>query len=506
MREIKQTDSICPICRRVISATVYEEDEKVYITKKCPEHGRVVDLYWGDYGEYLRAQSFENLGAKLENPQTEVNKGCPQDCGICPEHKSHTVLALIDVTNRCNLRCPICFAHAGEAGYHYEPTQNQIREMMVNLLSSKPVPPPAVQFTGGEPTVREDLPEIIRMAYDLGFVHTQVSSNGIRMAEDADYCRTLKKAKLSTVYLQFDGVTPQPYIQARGFDLFDIKKRAIRNLSEAGFKSIVLVPVLMKGVNDDQIGDIIRFAVDHRDCIRAVNFQPVAFTGRIDRDERDRMRITIPDLMRLAEVQTDGLINRNSWYPVSITVPLCQFLSKVKAEKFVDLSPHQHCGMGTYLFIDGEKVTPITDHLNVEGLLDSIVSADSRLGEGRTIRSRLTAVSGILRNIRFRQLHKFITALIYNSDYHSLDRMHHSMILISSMHFMDLYNFDLDRVKRCVIHYPVPDGRIIPFCAMNNFHRREIERKFAFPLRESLTTPRYDVDALTKKIKGESSF
>jgi uncharacterized radical SAM superfamily Fe-S cluster-containing enzyme len=199
--------------------------------------------------------------------------------------------------------------------------------MMTNLLSNKPVPPPAIQFTGGEPTIREDLPEIIRMAYDMGYVHTQVSSNGIKMAEDAEYCRTLKKAKLSTVYLQFDGVTPEPFIRARGVDLLDIKKRAMRNLSEAGFKSIVLVPVLMKGVNDDQVGDIIRFAIDHKDCIRGVNFQPVAFTGRINRVEKESMRITIPDLMRLAEEQTDGLIKSKDWYPVSIAVPLCKFLS-----------------------------------------------------------------------------------------------------------------------------------------------------------------------------------
>ena len=504
MREIRQTDSICPICHKVLPATIYEEDGKVYITKKCPEHGEVVDLYWGDYTEYIRAQSFENFGVKLENPQTDVDKGCPQDCGICPKHKSHTVLALIDVTNRCNLRCPICFAHAGAAGYLYEPSKDQIRDMMVNLLSIKPVPPPAVQFTGGEPTVREDLPEIIKMAYDMGFVHTQVSSNGIKMAEDAEYCHTLKKAMLSTVYLQFDGVTPEPFIRARGVDLFDIKKRAIRNLSEAGFKSIVLVPVLMKGVNDDQVGDIIRFAIDHKDCIRAVNFQPVAFTGRINRDERDSMRITIPDLMRLAEDQTNGLVKKNDWYPVSITVPLCQFLSNVKAEKFVDLSPHQHCGLGTYLFIDEDKVTPITDHLDVEGLLKSIISANSRLEEGKTTRARLTAVSGILKNIRFKQLHKFITALIYKSDYHSLDRLHHSMILISSMHFMDPYNFDLERVQRCVIHYPVPDGRIIPFCAMNNLHRQEIEKQFARPLKSSNVTPLFDVEALTERINKEN--
>lgn len=503
MKDIKQTYSVCPICNLVIPAKIYEEDGKVYITKACPEHGEVTDLYWGDYEEYVRAQGFESLGTKLENPRTEVRKGCPYDCGICPEHKSHTVLALIDVTNRCNLRCPICFANAGTARYLYEPSKEQIREMMINLLSNRPIPPPAIQFTGGEPTVRDDLPELIKMAADLGFVHTQVSSNGLKMAESAEYCRTLKRAGLSTVYLQFDGVTPEPYIRARGFDLFEIKKRAINNLREAGFRGIVLVPVLMKGVNDNQVGDIIRFAIDNKDCIRCVNFQPVSLSGRINKAERERMRITIPDLMRLAEEQTGGLIKSSYWYPVPSTVPFCKFLSKAKDEKFVEISPHPHCGMGSYLFIEGEKVTPLSDHLDIEGLLESINAANSRMEQGKTMRSRMTAVSGILRKIKLRQLYKFISLLIYKSDYHSLDRLHHQMILISSMHFMDTYNFDLERVQRCVIHYAVPDGRIIPFCAMNNFHREEIEKKFSKPLKETSITPLYDVDALTKRIKEE---
>ena len=154
----RKTKSLCPICLKVIKATIYDENNKVYITKTCPEHGEYTDLYWGDYEQYKRAQRYEAPGEKLSNPRTEKVNGCPYDCGICPEHKSHTVLAIIDVTNRCNLRCPICFAHAGAAGYLYEPSKEEIRKTMENLRANRPVPPPALQFSGGEPTVREDLP------------------------------------------------------------------------------------------------------------------------------------------------------------------------------------------------------------------------------------------------------------------------------------------------------------------------------------------------------------
>ena len=274
---------------KVLPAEIFEKDGKVYIKKNCPEHGFFQELYWGDYELYTAAEAYEVFGEKLTNPRTVVNRGCPYDCGICTEHKSHTVLAIIDITNRCNLRCPICFAHAGVAGYLYEPSKEEIREMMVNLRSNLPTPPPGLQFSGGEPTVRDDLPELVKMAKDLGFQHVEVNSNGIKMAESAEYCRTLKKAGVSTVYLQFDGVTPEPYKVTRGFNLLEIKIQALKNLKEGGFHSVVLVPVLVGGVNTDQVGDIINFAIDNIDIVRCINFQPVAITGRINTKEREKM-------------------------------------------------------------------------------------------------------------------------------------------------------------------------------------------------------------------------
>ena len=505
MKEIKQTKSLCPECLKVIPATIYEENEKVYLRKTCPEHGEFTDLYWGDYEQYKRALKYDHLGRKLDNPRTKVDRGCPYDCGICPEHNSHTVLAIIDVTNRCNLRCPICFAHAGAAGYLYEPTKEQIRGMLENLRANTPIAPPALQFSGGEPTVRDDLPELVRMAKELGFDHVEVNSNGIRMAESVDYCRTLQEAGVSTVYLQFDGVTPKPYLVARGFDLFDIKKKALANLKEAGFRSIVLVPVLVGDVNDDQVGDIIRFAIDHRDIVRCVNFQPVSITGRINRKEREKMRITIPDLMRLAEEQTDGLIKQEDWYPVSTVIPFSRFIGKLKERKYVDFSCHPHCGMGTYLVMDGDKVAPITDYLKVDPFLEAIEAASRKIDEDHRTRAKMTIAAAALKNISFGMLRKFLLPVIWKGDYESLSDLHHRMIMIGSMHFMDPYNFDLERVNRCVIHYATPDGRIIPFCSMNALHRRSVEKKFAQPLEEAKMTPLFDVEGFNKKLREEAS-
>ena len=498
MNEIKQTKSLCPECLKVIPATIYEEDGKVYLNKRCAEHGEVTDLYWGDSEQYRRVVKYESLGTKLDNPRTTVVKGCPYDCGICTEHNSHTVLAIIDVTNRCNLRCPICFAHAGAAGYLYEPTREQIRGMLENLRSNTPVAPPALQFSGGEPTVRDDLPDLARMAKELGFDHLEVNSNGIRMAESVAYCRTLKEAGVSTVYLQFDGVTPEPYIVARGFDLLPIKMKALANLKEAGFRSVVLVPVLVGGVNEGQVGDIIRFAIEHQDIVRGINFQPVSITGRINRKERERMRITIPDLMRLAEEQTDGLIRRDDWFTVPTVTPFARFVGKLKKRKYVDFSVHPHCGMATYLVADGDRMVPITRYLDVDGFLQEIENASKKLDEGHATRAKISIGSAALKHVSFGMLRKLLLPIIWSGDYHSLSDLHHKMIMVGAMHFMDSYNFDLERVNRCAIHYATPDGRIIPFCTMNTLHRRSVEEKFAQPLDASNITPLADIESIKK--------
>ncbi len=506
MNIIKNTNSLCPKCKKVISAEIFQENCKVYIRKTCPEHGEWSDLYWSDYDQYIRAEKYAYAGTKLENPGVSTKLGCPYDCGICPEHKSHTVLAIIDITNRCNLRCPICFAHAGAAGYLYEPTKEEIKKMLENLRNNRPVAPSGLQFSGGEPTVREDLSELINMARDIGFIHVEINSNGIKMAESVDYCKSLKEAGASTVYLQFDGVTPEPYKITRGFDLLPIKRRALQNLKKAGFHSVVLVPVLVGGVNIDQVGDIIRFAIENRDVVRCVNFQPVAITGRIDTKKRAQMRVTIPDLIRLINEQTNGLIKESDWFPVPTPVPFAKFISHLKNEEYVDFSAHPHCGMATYLIMENDQVELISKYLNVEGLISSINKANTRLESGKTTTAKASAISGVMKNVKIGIFSKYLLPIMKNGNYDSLSDLHHKMVMISSMHFMDPYNFDLERVQRCVVHYATPNGKIIPFCTMNTLHRTSTEKKFARPLDKKRNTPLYDVESLNKKILKEEAF
>lgn len=483
MQVLKQTKSLCPECLKVIDATVYEEDGKVYMRKTCPEHGEFQDLYWSDYEQYVRVEKFRYVGDGLNNPRTETVNGCPYDCGICPNHKSHTALAIIDVTNRCNLRCPVCFANAAAAGYVYEPTKEQIRGMLENLRRNDPVPATALQFSGGEPTVREDLFELIRMAKELGFRHVEVNTNGLRLAESVEYCRGLREAGMSTVYLQFDGLTPEVYKFTRGRDLLDVKMRAIENLRKAGVKSIVLVVTLIKGVNDNQLGDIIRFAVKNFDVVRCINVQPVSICGRIPQEEREKMRITITDFMRLCEEQTNGKIRMNDFYPVPTVVPVSKAVGALKGKRYVEFTAHPHCGMATYLFVENGDIVPITKYGNVDKFIESMQKVYEDAAQGKTKKAKLRLLAA-LRHIKFSFLRKYVWRVLREGSYEALGDLQRKSILLSSMHFMDPYNFDLQRVENCVIHYAVPDGRIIPFCTMNSIHRPKIEKQFSMSIKE----------------------
>lgn len=480
---IKETKSICPECLKVLSAIVFEKDNKVYMRKECPEHGEFQDVYWSDYEQYERAEQFRHEGDGLRNPRTQSKQGCPYDCGICPQHKSHTALAIIDVSNRCNLRCPVCFATAGTTGYVYEPSKKEIWEMLENLRRNDPVPATALQYSGGEPTIREDLLDLIRMAKEVGFRHVEVNTNGLRLAQSVDYCRGLMEAGLSTVYLQFDGVTSDVYQFTRGCDLLDIKLKAIENCRKAGVDSIVLVVTLVKGVNDHQIGDIIRFAIQNFDVVRCVNVQPVSLCGRIPEREREKMRITIPDFMRLCEEQTNGKIKVSDFYPVPTVVPVSRAVGALKNRRYVEFTAHPHCGMSTFIFVEDDEIVPITHYGNVNGFIRAMDGVYEEAVKGHESRAKLRLI-GAMRHVKFGMLRKYVWPILKTGTYEALGKLHMRMLMVSAMHFMDPYNFDLERVQRCCIHYAVPDGRIIPFCTMNSIHRAKIEEKLGIPLDE----------------------
>ena len=469
--KIKTTKTLCPICNAILDGSLTEEDGSIWLERSCPEHGFFRDIYWSDAALWHKFERYDSVGRGVENPNVEDPLGiCPENCGLCSNHKSGTLLANIDLTNRCNLDCDFCFANARACGFVYEPSFDQIVGMMKLLRSQKPVPAPAVQFSGGEPTMRDDLLELIRTAKEIGFPQVQLATNGIKMAQDIGLVEGLKAAGLSTVYLHFDGVTKET-----NFKLISDEK-AVRNCEEVGL-GVVLVPTIIKGRNDHETGAIIRFAADHIKAVRGVNFQPISFTGAACEEDMQRERITIPELLQDIEDQTSGAIRKSDFYPVPCVVPFSDLVEAYTGNPQVRFTPHQHCGAATYVFITDKGLVPINRMVDVESFFRSIENLTEKLKKGGQLNKYMSLIEGIREmNDSFKkseqgstaQFWKLIGKTLVMQNFDALREFHWNALFIGTMHFMDRYNYDIARVQRCCIHYATPDGKLVPFCTYNS--------------------------------------
>jgi uncharacterized radical SAM superfamily Fe-S cluster-containing enzyme len=482
---IKKTRSLCPVCNTVIDADITEEGGKIWLKRNCPEHGSFKHLYWSDPVMYHRFERYNTVGSGIANPQntSAPPDSCPTACGLCSNHHSQTLLANIDLTNRCNLDCDFCFANARACGYIYEPSFDEIVTMLKLLRSEKPVPAPAVQFSGGEPTMREDLCTIIRTAKELGFPQVQIATNGIRLANEPDYAQQLKDAGLNTVYLHFDGISREtnPFLKK--------SLKAIENLKQVRL-GVVLVPTVIKGRNDHELGEIIRFAANNISVIRGVNFQPVAFTGAASDEDIRKSRITIPELLEKIETQTAGIIKKDDFYPVPCVLPFSDLVEAYTGKPQVRFTAHQHCGAATYVFVQENGIVPVNRMVNVDAFFESIGQMAEELKKGGTINKYKALLEGV-RNMHdsvrqgeqaaTTEFWKIIGKTLIGQNFEALREFHWNALFIGTMHFMDRYNYDLDRVSRCCIHYATPDGRLIPFCTYNSgpVYREQVWKKFA---------------------------
>jgi uncharacterized radical SAM superfamily Fe-S cluster-containing enzyme len=475
-----------------------EDNGKVVMEKTCPKHGNFRDVIWSDAAMYLRVEKWAKDGVGVKNPAIPKAKQCPFDCGLCDLHLSHTALANVDLTNRCNLKCPICFANANSAGYVYEPDYDTVVKMLQMLRDQRPVPCPAVQFSGGEPTIHPRFFDIIKVARQMGFAQVQAATNGIKFAESVEFGQKAHDAGLNTIYLQFDGLRSEIYKRARGKDLLDVKQKAIENLRKVPNRpSVVLVPTIVKGVNDDQVWPIMDYALRNMDIVRGVNYQPVAFTGRITSEELEKGRYTLTDLAHDMEKQSGGKIMASDWYPVPTVVGVSELVSAIAGKDMVTFTNHVHCGLATYLFVkDENNIVPVTRFIDVEGLFVELYAlAKKARGKRVQLFTKVKAynlikkymikdkVPGGMDTIEFL---KVLRRVFSEDTKKGLSKFSWKMMYVGAMHFQDSYNYDIERVKRCSIHYTTPDMKLIPFCAYNSgpVYRTGVEKKFSIPLAE----------------------
>ena len=525
----RKTRSVCPECLQPIGAEVYEEDEKIWMKKNCQEHGDFRDLISSSAKYYKWTHyAIKDKNGKVvwkfdkdgdTNPadfQGDDPRGCPYNCGLCEEHISTCSLALIDLTNRCNFNCNFCYANILQSGYLVEPTLEEIDKVMKHFRN-KPIPAVAIMFTGGEPTVRKDFPEICKMAKDNGFKEVIVATNGYgfqRKKGGLEFTKKCKEMGLDTLYFQFDGINNATYEKTRGIkNLMPYKQRVIENLRKARLDSAVLVATIAKGVTDVEIGNIIQYAIDNIDVVRGITFQPVSLCGRIAFEEREELRITNADILKEIENQTGGKIGmENAWYPLSTIVEMGRVIAYLADVEPIEFTCHPDCGFASYMTIDPDtgEMMPIMDLFEPLKVIDfanrfwaKIKNKEKKplklfeglLGDfGKTLDKGLNFLDKTQLKARFLlgvlqyakkpgKMMEMFSRVIINGDWESVSSFSYGTLLLSSMHFQDAYNMDLERTKRCIVHFGVamPDDTVaeISFCTMNSIHRSRIEKLVA---------------------------
>ncbi|MHA1974256.1 MAG: tetraether lipid synthase Tes [Candidatus Hodarchaeales archaeon] len=500
------TKSLCPVCLRLIPAEIIRKNGQIIMKKECKVHGLFEEVYWSDADLYDEFSRFQVQGVGIHNPYrgSDLNSvDCPNSCGLCPVHQTYTSIGLIDVTNRCNLRCPICFANASIKNWIYEPSMDQILKMMRLMRNQKPIPVNSIMFAGGEPTVREDIFEIAEHSRKMGFGGRLLATNGVKLAKSLSFTKELKDAGINIVYLQFDGLDPEIYKKTRGYNALPQRKATIENCRKADL-AVVLVPMIDKQINGDQSWKIVEFAWKNRDVIRSVNFQPVSFCGRIETAERMNRRFTIPDLLHSLEEESLGKIAIKDWSPIPISSKVEELLSLVQKRETQITSTNAFCGAFNMIWEsdDEESFTPMNEFINLRqvfAIADEEIMAFRRRRVFPSLRTKLSVFRKFRKVINtsktpsYLKLHRLLLGIIFKKWYALPTDFLRKFMFIGSMHFMDPYNYDIQRVQKCCIHYATPDGRLIPFCNYNNLpqYREAVEASYKQPL-NSKSTPQIE--------------
>ena len=439
--------SLCPVCFKSVLARKHMKRGDIHIEKACPEHGYFDTVLWRGAKHYLDfGRNAQHAGRNLEAPQPQAP--CPGSCGLCSEHEGDSCIAVIEVTKRCNLSCPICFADAGAQGAADVPLET-LRAMITEAVM-KPVVP-TVQLSGGEPSLHPDIIEVVAYAKYAGVRHLMLNTNGIRLAEDPQFAIALMEAGLDAVYLQFDALDDTVYRALRGCDLLVVKEQAIKHCAEAGL-AVVLVPTMVAGVNADKVGELIDFAREHMPTVKGVHFQPASFFGRVEGELCEHGgadRATLSDVIAGIEEHV-GPSGAGAILPRKKFDAHCSFSASYLVADDGSLVAHAAqepcCGADA-----GQGVPPArTPSASVDGrdvfasetadyLSDHwrAVPADGQGGGRKAVDVKGTEIAQRL-----------------------LDRT----LTLSGMHFQDADTLDLTRTKGCCVHVIDEQCNSVPLC------------------------------------------
>lgn len=508
----RTTDSLCPNCvieareailsgkkdvsdlinEKVgeIKAQIIERDGEIWMVKDCPVHGHFEDMMAID-SKFLThiEKMFPGRDIQAHNDEKLHNHG-----SSTIKYGRGAVLT-VDLTNRCNMMCDPCFMDANQVGFVHELSFDDIKEILDNAISIKPRRQMSVQFSGGEPTISPHFIESIKYSRKVGYNSVQCATNGIEFAKSKEFCRESAEAGLRYAYLQFDGIGNDANSHRQVGNLFDVKLRAINNLHEAGVE-IVLVTTLVNGINNDQVGSIIRFALDNPKKIAFLSFQPVSFTGRdeeITPERRIQQRYTLSHLAHDVKSQVGITEPTRDWFPLSLMGAFADFADLVHGPDAdwgqVSCGCHPNCGVGTAVMIDKEtkEMNPVPEFLNIPGLVTDMKKITdaargkwmSNLMMGLTLLKHYNPYKSPSNFTLYELFKKFDKSFgLTGKDYGKVtgDRSKDDIekrrsdrwnfLFIAGMWFQDLFNYDFRRTEMCIIPYGTQEGEI-SFCAYN---------------------------------------
>jgi 7,8-dihydro-6-hydroxymethylpterin dimethyltransferase len=477
---LERVSSLCPTCNKPAMADIVEREDRIYQRPVCPEHEHEPRMIFSHAGLYRRLESWNRT---VFGEAGEARPGGLEACGDDEGEGKPPLLAVIDLTNRCNFRCPVCFAETPADDHVYYLEFETVRRMLTALLAQGPVPCRHIQFSGGEPTLHPRFLDIVRMAREMGFNHIQVATNGSLFGRQ-EFVQRCEEAGLHTLYLQFDGMTDEVYLALRGQRLLEQKLRVVENISRSSLR-LVLVPTVVPGVNVDQLGAIFTFALRYSHHVTGISIQPMANTGRVGVPASCGESFNLADMAEEFGRQTGLTRMPDDWFPLNGLSLLTRAVSRLRNEPMQNPACDAQCSVGTYFHVDdADRPTCLTRFLDLEKLLRTASALEPVTGG--VIRRQISKLrqftelssafdpSQAPRGLSFERLLRGLDGWEDKTVGRGRDWFSRGFngLFVAGMHFMDAGNYSYRRARRCIIKYVTVEGEVVSFCRYNAGERR----------------------------------
>lgn len=448
---LEATISICNECNKKVGAKIILEDDKIFIVKNCLKHGKQKELMEEYAKYYFMKKPYDKPGTTCKT-QTMIKNGCPFDCGLCPDHEQHTCIGLLEITDKCNLGCPTCYANSGEGEFMNLKDINNILDFYIDSENGYAE---ILQISGGEPTIHPQIFDILKLAKSKDIKYIMLNTNGLIIAQDENFAKKLSEIFPDggfEVYLQFDSVSVEGSFPMRGKNMQEIRKKAIENLEKYNI-AITLVTTVVNNVNDNEIGKIIEFGLNKKN-IRGINFQPVAYFGRISQKDR-KNRVTLSGVLQRIENQTKKLIKFDDFLPLPCDVDRIAI---------------------TFLHKKNNTWTPITRDIALESYLPAIDNTinfemESLVEKSKKLVFKCSGKGGCIKSVS--EISKIIDPkILLKSKKEKRRYIDENFFRITVTSFIDIYNFDIKSVKKDCVHILTKDKKKMPFSTFNMFYRK----------------------------------